>query len=411
MLYPVLSKATPFNPYGIPDYVPVDYAANSFKLVNEKWEDVTGYINGRFEYVYVNGEVYGVQVTPYELGEPVEYEGVRYTVGQEGAPYVLGLDGKPIVALDGLIYRQPYYCSAGPPEDLIYVTTVEACKAAAEFDYGMWPDIGVFNIKTGKLQIPAEYTQLVLLKDIALGVKGGVMYQLDRSGKVLATLGEGWWIDEYRDGDELLKVNDTTYIDSSGEVVLTLEGIRGSSNFCGEYAYGWRGNPGESYDDAVIFDRQGRVAYEKPFATIYRSEAYYLIDGREVLDRSLRTVYTVRGGDSAGISEVVGDTFLLTDWDRERETQIMTLIGGGKEIARIEGSLWHDSGFFYSWDGNRLHKIYDGDCKLIFENARAYRVSGDGRFIYVDNGKHMGYIDAEGNWVYRINAAYFNLED
>jgi len=414
MLYPVLSKAVPFNSRGGWAYYPdMGYAANSFKLVNEQWEDVTGYINGSFEYVYVDDAVYGIQIRQYELGEPYEYEGVRYTIGLQGDPYLLGLDGKPIPAFDGLIAQKPHYCFATLPEGLLYVTTVEAYNTAAEIEWGMWPDVGIFNTKTGKLQIPVEYTQLILLEDVALGVKDGVMYKLDYEGKVLATLGEDWWISDFYDGDDLLRVNDITYIDRGGEVALELSGVRGASNFRGEYAWGWLGEPGDDYADCVFIDRQGRRVGGKTYLGINSwYEDYYVANSEassEVLDLSLQTVFSSSAG---GVNDIVDDRIIFGVWDEELTTTTTTVfdIRSGDELFSIEGYPWNDNGFFTVGD-NSLYTLYNLDGKLIFDGARVTKTAGDGRFVYVDNGKHMGYIDAKGDWVYRINAAYFNLED
>jgi hypothetical protein len=404
MLYPVMSKA-------IQPLRQISYAANSFKLVNEKWEDVTGYINGSYEYIYVNGEVYGVQIQAYEPGE-VEYDGQRYVIGQKGAPYILGLDGKPIAALDGLIYLQPWYFSASMPKDLIYVTTVEAYNAAAEIEWGMWPDVGVFNLRTGKLQIPVEYTQLILLDGIALGAKDGAMLKLDHSGNVLAALGKDWFCENYDEGDTLLRVSETTYIDRDGEIALELNGIRGASNFRGDYAYGWLGEPGDDYVDYVFFDRQGRRVGDKTYYGIYGYRNYYVTHGAagsDALDLSLQAV-ALPAGD-INVNNIVGDMLVSASWDDETSVTTTTVfdIPSGKELFSMEGSPWHEKGFFMVWDNNL--SLYDMEGQLIFGNARVLRISGDGKYIYVDDGRHMGYIDAQGDWVYRINAAYYNLED
>jgi len=410
MLYPVMSKAIVFNPYGIPDYPDSDYVANSFKLVNEKWEDVTGYINGSFEYVYVNGAVYGIQISEYGPGE-VEYDGERYPVGKKGEPYILGLDGKPIEVLAGLIFQRPHYCSASLPENLMYVTTLEAYNTAAEIEWGMWPEVGVFNVKTGKLQIPVEYTQLILLGDTALGVKNGAMYKLDHSGNALAKLGEDWFCEVYHEGDALLKVDETTYIDLNGEIALELKGIRGGSNFRGEYAYGVLGGPGDTYDIAVFFDRQGNVVDERPFTNIHRIGDYYLVHSLEVLDLSLQTVFKVEGSENDGIQDIVDGKIFVSRYDESTQTQSTEIIDGDKSITIENGFLWYDNGFFSNRGYDNLSSLYDAAGNLIFENARVFSVSGDGKFINVDNGKYMGYIDIKGDWVYRMNAAYFNLED
>lgn len=415
MLYPVLSKAVPFNPYGGWAYYPdMGYSANSFKLVNEGWEDITGYINGSYEYVYVNGEVYGIQIREYEpSGEVHEYEpGDRHAIGLYGEPYILGLDGRPIPALDGLIAQKPHYCFASLPEGLLYVTTAEAYNTAAEIEWGMWPDVGIFNTKTGKLQIPVEYTQLILLEDTALGVKDGVMYKLDYEGKVLATLGEDWWISDFYDGDDLLRVNDTTYIDRSGQVALALSGVRGASNFRGEYAWGWLGEPDDDYVEPVFIDRQGRRVGDKTYLGINSwYDGYYVAISEassKVLDLSLQAVYTT---GEEGVNDIIDGMLLTVLWnDDMAATTTVSDIRSGDEIFSIEGYPWYENGFFIVAD-NGLYTLYGMDGKLIFDNARVMKIAGDGKFIYVDNGKHMGYIDAKGDWVYRINAAYYNLED
>jgi len=403
MLYPVMSKAVPFNPYGI---AMERYAANSFKLVNERWEDVTGYINGSFEYVYVNGAVYGVQIREYEpSGETYEYwPGERHVIGLYGEPYILGLDGKPIEALAG--YMTWWSAGEMSDHDLLVVTQ------ARDYDIDVeWPVFGLFNVETGKLQIPVEYSQLTLLEDIVLGVKDDVMYKLDYEGKVLATLGKGWWVLDFQDGDDLLRVNDTTYIDHSGEVALVLEGMRGASNFRGEYAWAWLEEPGGGVDYFFI-DRQGRRVGDKPYLGINGwYKGYYVASGEassEVLDLSLQVVYTA---GEEGVNDIIDDRVITVLWDDDMAaTTTVFDIRSGEELFSIEGYPWYDNGFFVVAD-NGIYTLYGVDGKLIFDGARVMKIAGDGKFVYVDNGKHMGYIDAKGDWAYRINAAYFNLED
>ena len=398
MLYPVMSKAIPDNPFNIPDYVPSGYVANSFKLVNEKWEDVTGYINGEYEYVYVNGEIYGVQIR--------EYKGEKR--------YILGLDGKPIEALEGYVWQNPWEQRTGIPKDLMFVTTEELYQAAAEVEWGETPRVGAFNTRSGKLVIPAEYDRILLLDDTALGFKDGVMSTLDYNGKVLSTQGEDWWPSDngYAKGDDLLQVNDTTYIDLKGEIALTLDGIRGMSNFNGDYAYGILAEPGDDWGGEIVFiDRQGKAMTHRP-ESIQRWEEYYVTDGKAVLDLSLQPVLTLTG-EHESINAIFGDIILTGFWNPEAEESASVVYDKhtGEKLFSVKASIWYENGFFIEFGDGGFCSVYGMDGEPIFENARIIKISGDGKFIYIDDGKRMGYIDTEGNWVYRIPAAYYNLED
>jgi hypothetical protein len=402
MLYPVLSKAAP-NTRGIPDYPATDFVVNSFKLVNETWEDVTEYINGSCKYIYVNGAVYGVQISEYEPGETyVRDSGERHYMGVM-SHQILGLDGKPIEALEGLVHYQPWYCRASAPKDLMYVASAENPN-----------DVGAFHTRTGKLAVPAEYVYLLLLEDCALGIQGDALSKLDYDGNVLWTRKGAWYFDSYDEGDELLRVNWTTYIDRDGEVALVLDGMQGITNFKGAYAAALLG--GGSIDvQRVFIDRQGRRVGSKTYSDIVRFGDYYLVNGgAEVLDLSLRSVFTL-DEDHAFVNSIVGgqDIKVIThQYGDATEPGQSKVFAGGNELLSAEGYLMYENGYFIHrhWNDG-LYNIYDSGCRLIFENARVQMVSGDGKYIYVDDGKHMGYIDAQGNWVYRINAAYYNLED
>jgi len=398
MLYPVMSKAIPDNPFNIPDYVPSGFVSNSFKLVNEKWEDVTGYINGDYEYVRVNDEIYGVQIR--------EYKGEKR--------YILGLDGKPIEALEGYVWRNAWEQRSGIPKDLMLVTTEELHQAAAEVEWGETPRVGAFNTRSGKLVIPVEYHNLILLEDIALGFNGGVMSTLDYDGNILSTQGEDWFLsgDGFYEGDDLLLANETTYVDLKGEIVLELDGIRGMSNFNGEYAYGLLAVPGNDWGGEIVFiDRQGKAMAHRP-ESIQRWEEYYVTDGKAVLDLSLQPVLTLTD-ERESIDDIVGDRIITRTWDAMAEESITTVYDKrtGEQIFSVKASLWHENGFFIDWGEGGFRSVYGMDGKLIYENARIIKISGDGKFIYIDDGKRMGYIDAAGGWVYRMPAAYYNLED
>jgi len=403
MLYPVLSKAVRNFDY-------MEYAANSFRLVDERWENLTGYINGSFEYIFVNGEIFGIQISEYERGEDFEFEGQFYITGQQGTPFTLGLNGKPIEALAGYVVQQPWYFRASLPRDLIFVTTVEAQQAANAIEWGMWPQVGVFNTATGELVIPVEFTQLILLDEIALGFNEGVMTVLDYNGNTLSSQGEGWFPTDYgfHEGDDLILVNETTYINLNGEIVLELDGIHGGSNFNGDYAWGWRPN----YAASVIFDRQGHVVMEWPQGGIHRFGEYYVVnDGANdlLLDMSLQTVLTLSENEHA--NAVMDGRYIIYGWDPQTDQSNTRVVDTNlDELFSTDRHLWYNNGFLVHWD-NGLSAIYDMDGRLIFENARVYIVSADGKFIYVDNGRHRGYIDHEGSWAYRTNAAFYNLED
>ena len=400
MLYPVMSKAVPDNPYNIPDYVPSSYVANSFKLVNEKWEDVTEYINGECEYVYVNGEVYGVQVNDYKAGK-----------------YILGLDGKPIEALKGYIWRNSWEQTASPPKDMMIVTTEKAMEDAAESDFGAWALAGVFNTSSGKLVIPAEYESMILLADAALGFKGGVMSMLDYEGNVLSSKGEGWGPSNegYNEGDDLFWVNETTYIDLKGEIALTLEGVRGQTNFKGDYAVGIRGGPDEPWGVSVLIDRQGQPKTLGSEESIQRWGDYYVVDGKKVFDLSLQPVFTLTDEDeNETVTDIIGELILVNKWNPETEQSTTTAYDKqtGEKKFSIEPSVWYENGFFTNWKGDEgTRAVYGMDGKPICENARVLKTAAGSKFIYIDDGKHMGYIDAQGSWVYRMSAAYMNLED
>jgi len=398
MLYPVMSKAIPDNPFNIPDYPIYGYAANSFKLVNEHWEDVTGYINGEYEYVRVNGEVFGIQIREYK----------------DEKRYILGLDGKPIEALKGYVWRNAWEQRSGMPADMMFVTTEALYKEAAAVEWGMWPLVGAFNTRSGELIIPVEYESLILLEDIALGFKDGVMSVLDYDGNVLSTQGEDWQPSNegYYEGDDLLLVNDTTYIDRKGEIALTLEGVRGQSNFGGDYAYGVLGEPGEPWEEIVFIDRQGQTKRLHSEVSIQRWENCFIVDSKEMLDFSLQPVFTLTNEHETFV-DLIGGTVITSTWNPEAEASVTTAYDkqtGDKKFS-VDASVWHENGFLIEWGDESFRSVYGMDGKAIFENARILKISGDGKFIYIDDGKRMGYIDLQGEWVYRMPAAYYNLED
>ena len=410
MLYPVLSKAKPFNPYDAEEYGPEDFATNSFKLVNEKWEDVTGYINGHFQYVYAGGEVYGVQVQPFELGEPYEYEGEHYQFGIWGAPYVLGLDGKPIEALEGLEWRETWSYNAELPDGLIFVTATLS-RVDMDGEEMLLPMMGLFDTRSGKLAVPALYEELLPLDDAVLGFREGTIVRLDYTGKILSEMPGEWYLrDRYFAGDDWILVNETTYIDQNGKIMLELDGIHGITNFNGDYAVGWIDTPSGDSDGQVFINRQGEIVDGNVYSYVDRREGFYIVDdGTRVLDFSLQTVFTEEG---EGYVDIVGDMIVVNHWDEATESTTVKVydLRTGKQTLTFDGYVSYDNGFFTQWD-KRLHKLFSLDGKPVFENARAMRIAGDGKYIYVDNGTHMGLVDSKGEWVYRLNAAYYNLED
>lgn len=391
MLYPVMVSASPTLNSGIPP--------NSFKLVNEHWQDVTGYINGRYTYIYTdaNGDgqandIYGIQILDYATEEI----------------YTLGLDGSRIEAMDGLIWAESWYYKAALPKGLIFVTNKQALDEAEE--RMSYPSYGLFNTRTGKLVLPMIHRQIVPLEDTILAFNDGVMSVLDYQGNVLKTAGTDWLpADEgYYSGDDLLRVNETTYIRPDGTVALTLSNIHGYSNFSGAYAWGFL-NEDSDNRELVFFDRQGKIARNCGDNYLSRVGEYYILhETGELLGVSdLKPAFQT--AENEQIDLVAGDKYILRTEDGDLY-RWKVVDSEGKILLEAGDYIEYTKGYFIVWDISNP-ALYGSDCNLLTDNMRTFDISGDGKYVYIDNGIHMGYMDPAGNWVYRLPAKYYNLED
>ncbi|MCL1804325.1 MAG: hypothetical protein FWG30_11975 [Eubacteriaceae bacterium] len=383
MLYPVLSKAVGVeydmngNPYS--------YSSASFKLVNENWEDVTGYINGSYDYIFVDGKPFAIQTTDFK-----SYQSRAYN-----------FDGSIIESLDGYSYFKPWYLDMPLPAGTILVTNPVDPNSE---DY-QWR-IGAFDLNSGKLIIPIEYNQLLFFENSVVGFFDGGISKLDYSGNVLSSQQDSSFYPVgtiFGDEDYIL-IGNNTFIDTQGDIAFVIDNPNINTLCTSNFTNGIGCAMDRENNTCRFIGTDGEtIGVGTSHGYIYREGNYYIADGKEIYDLDLKKIATMPCDYASGI---IGDMFI-----GQTGSESTAYSMNGEALFTIGSYVYEENGLLKNWDSNQLVSIYSMEGKAIAEKCRVANVSPDGKYIYIDDGKQMGYIDLQGEWVYRLESKNYYLND
>ncbi|MCL1803441.1 MAG: hypothetical protein FWG30_07360 [Eubacteriaceae bacterium] len=196
MLYAVLSSAITNRYYGYGDLNA--YTSTSFKLINENFEDVTGYINGVYDYIFVCGSLYGIQIRNYQTGEWTS----------------LKLSGERINDLNNIVYLP--HRQANMLKKVLIVSSKEAYEAYSPINDEK-PKEGLFDVCAGKLAVPVEYEDLYMLEHIVLGRKGNTVHVIEYSGNIRSSFEAAPWQRlKLKSNGQIILFGNYTFRDSNG---------------------------------------------------------------------------------------------------------------------------------------------------------------------------------------------------